>query len=50
MTMIAQRMNLPSEQVERARAAATIHDVGKLRVPEEVVHKPGRRPTRSSNS
>ena len=42
VTMIAQRMNLPSEQVERAKAAATIHDVGKLRVPEEVVHKPGR--------
>ena len=42
VTMIAQRMNLPDEQVERAKAAATIHDVGKLRVPEEVVNKPGR--------
>src|SRR3954449_9611976 len=42
VTMIAQRMHLPDEQVQRAKAAATIHDVGKLRVPEEVVHKPGR--------
>src|SRR3954470_16044526 len=42
VTMIARRMDLPEEQVERAKAAATIHDVGKLRVPEEVVHKPGR--------
>ena len=42
VTMIAQRMNLPDEQVERAKAAATIHDIGKLRIPEEVVHKPGR--------
>ena len=42
VTMIGQRMNLSDEQVERAKAAATVHDVGKLRVPEEVVNKPGR--------
>src|SRR3954452_24882898 len=42
VTMIAQRMHLPDEQVERAKAAATIHDVGKLRVPEAVVQKAGR--------
>ena len=41
VTMIAQRMNLPVEQVERAKAAATIHDIGKLRIPAEVVNKPG---------
>ena len=42
VTMIAQRMNLSAEQVERAKAAATIHDVGKLRIPAEVVNKQGR--------
>ena len=42
VTMIARRMNLSVEQVERAKAAATIHDVGKLRIPEEIVSKPGR--------
>ena len=42
VTMIAQRMNLSDEQVERAKAAATIHDVGKLRIPAEIVNKPGR--------
>ena len=42
VTMIAQRMNLSAEQVERAKAAATVHDVGKLRVPAEVVNKRGR--------
>ena len=42
VTMIAQRMNLSDEQVERAKAAATIHDVGKLRIPEAIVDKPGR--------
>src|SRR4051794_138336 len=42
VTMIAQRMNLPDEQTDRAKAAATVHDVGKLRVPPEVVNKAGR--------
>ena len=35
-------MNLPAEQAERAKAAATIHDIGKLRIPAEIVNKPGR--------
>jgi hypothetical protein len=37
----AKRMGLPAEEVARVRAAATIHDVGKLRVPVEVIRKPG---------
>jgi hypothetical protein len=36
----AGRMGLPDEEVARIRAAATIHDVGKLRVSTEVVRKP----------
>jgi HD-GYP domain-containing protein (c-di-GMP phosphodiesterase class II) len=36
----AKRMGLHAEQVARVRAAATIHDVGKLRVPDEVIRKP----------
>src|SRR3954453_18496003 len=40
VTMIAHRMNMPEEYVDRAKAAATIHDVGKLRIPAEVVNKP----------
>src|SRR4051794_5475949 len=42
VTMMGQRMNLSAGQVECARAAATVHDVGKLRVPAAVVNKPGR--------
>jgi HD-GYP domain-containing protein (c-di-GMP phosphodiesterase class II) len=42
VTMIGERMSLPGERVDRARTAAAIHDVGKLRVPREVVNKPGR--------
>ena len=36
----AKRMGLPAEEVARVRSAATIHDVGKLRVPDEVIRKP----------
>ena len=36
----ANRMGLPAEEVARVRAAATIHDVGKLRVRDEVIRKP----------
>jgi HD-GYP domain-containing protein (c-di-GMP phosphodiesterase class II) len=42
VTMIGQRMHVSDGQVERAKAAATVHDVGKLRVPAEVVNKAGR--------
>jgi putative nucleotidyltransferase with HDIG domain len=38
-TMIARRMGLSSEQVARVRAAAAVHDVGKLRTPKAVLNK-----------
>jgi putative nucleotidyltransferase with HDIG domain len=41
-TMIARGMGLPSEEVARIRAAAAVHDVGKLRTPREILNKPGR--------
>jgi hypothetical protein len=40
--MIAQGMRLPAEEVDRVRAAAVVHDVGKLRTPREIVDKPSR--------
>jgi HD-GYP domain-containing protein (c-di-GMP phosphodiesterase class II) len=40
--MVARRMGLPDEQVAKVRAAAAVHDVGKLRVPAEVLNKPGK--------
>ena len=36
---VARRMGLPDEQVKRIRAAAAVHDVGKLRVPQELLRK-----------
>jgi putative nucleotidyltransferase with HDIG domain len=41
-TMIARGLGLPSEEVARIRAAAAVHDVGKLRTPKAILNKPGR--------
>ncbi|HET6866532.1 MAG TPA: HD domain-containing phosphohydrolase [Solirubrobacteraceae bacterium] len=41
-TMIARGMGLPNEDVARIRAAAAVHDVGKLRTPKAILNKPGR--------
>jgi HD domain-containing protein len=38
--MVARRMGLSGEQVARIQAAAAVHDVGKLRVPAELLNKP----------
>jgi len=37
---IAKKMGLPEEQVEGLRLAATIHDIGKVYVPTEILSKP----------
>ena len=38
---VARRMGLESEQVELARLAGSLHDLGKLAIPEEILRKPG---------
>ena len=35
-------MNLPAKQIEGIRVAGILHDIGKLRVPSEILSKPGR--------
>jgi len=40
--LIAQRMGLPEELVDKVRAAAAVHDVGKINVPRAVLNKPGK--------
>jgi diguanylate cyclase (GGDEF)-like protein/putative nucleotidyltransferase with HDIG domain len=38
---VAQRMGLDAEAVELTRLAGSLHDLGKLAIPEEILRKPG---------
>jgi putative nucleotidyltransferase with HDIG domain len=38
----ARRLHLPDREVELIRLAARVHDLGKIEVPDEVLHKQGR--------
>ncbi len=39
---VGQEMGLKEEELEALRAAALLHDIGKLAVPEHIINKPGR--------
>jgi diguanylate cyclase (GGDEF)-like protein/putative nucleotidyltransferase with HDIG domain len=39
---IAKRLNLPPDEIEALRAAALLHDIGKLAVPDQIISKPGK--------
>ena len=38
---IAERLGLDPEEIELIRVAGSLHDIGKLLIPEEILHKPG---------
>ena len=40
-TMVARKLGLPAVEVARVARAAAVHDVGKLRLPREILMKPG---------
>jgi diguanylate cyclase (GGDEF)-like protein/putative nucleotidyltransferase with HDIG domain len=37
----AKRLGLPEEEIELTRLAGSLHDLGKLAIPEEILRKPG---------
>ncbi len=39
---IAEEMGLPEDQIEGIRVAGSLHDIGKIYVPAEILSKPGR--------
>jgi diguanylate cyclase (GGDEF)-like protein/putative nucleotidyltransferase with HDIG domain len=39
---VAKELNLNDDEIEALRAAALLHDIGKLAVPEQIINKPGR--------
>jgi diguanylate cyclase (GGDEF)-like protein/putative nucleotidyltransferase with HDIG domain len=39
---VAKELGLPHEEMEALHAAALLHDIGKLAVPEHIISKPGR--------
>ncbi len=39
---IARELGLSADQIEALRAAALLHDIGKLAIPEHIINKPGR--------
>jgi putative nucleotidyltransferase with HDIG domain len=39
---IAEEMHLPQEKIKGIRVVGAVHDIGKIRVPAEILSKPGR--------
>ncbi len=40
--LLATKYGLPEEDVELAKLAAPLHDVGKIAIPDKILHKPGK--------
>jgi diguanylate cyclase (GGDEF)-like protein/putative nucleotidyltransferase with HDIG domain len=39
---VAKELGFPESEIEAVRAAALLHDIGKLAIPEHIINKPGR--------
>ena len=40
--IIARELGLPTDRVEMIEHAATLHDLGKIGIPDSILHKPGK--------
>lgn len=40
--VIAFEMGFPAENIDTVRLAAAVHDIGKIRIPSEILNKPGK--------
>jgi len=40
--LLAEKLNLPPLFIETLRTAASLHDIGKVTIPESILHKPGK--------
>jgi diguanylate cyclase (GGDEF)-like protein/putative nucleotidyltransferase with HDIG domain len=39
---VARSLGLPADDIDRIRAAALLHDIGKVAIPDAILHKPGK--------
>lgn len=39
---VARNLGLPADEIDRIRAAALLHDIGKVAIPDAILHKPGK--------
>lgn len=47
---IAQKMGIDNKAVEDIRSGAILHDIGKISIPDEILHKPGNSPQKNVSS